>query len=654
MQPPTKQRAGFSRIELIVLIGIAVSSGALLLPAVQSAREAARRHQCMDHLRQLGIALHAYHDRNSVFPPAATWGSEGLTLARLDTHEDPTPIHVTRLNWIQMLLPDLDQESLARRFDQTVPVADERNRLARTTLAPFRACPSDPFNRPDNFYRMPLPDGTVAEFARGNYAINGGSEYVPASFGTLANPGPTHSKYRYNEETREFQFSGNGIAGINESLSLRDFRSGTSTLVAIEEIRAGLSPIDTRGCWALGQIGASITWGHGVIGDDGSPNATEKDAGPDDIRHGKQLYAALGREFIDGERMQACDHCDENTQATARSKHPGGVNVLMLDGAVRFVSDNVEPTLWHVMHSRDTPREVLAELSDEELGGAVGGGNPLPAPPPPVETVARDARASSDGAGEVVNSLGMRFVVIPAGEFTMGLPDAGYQGPYPPDAIPHRVRISRAYRLGRHEVTQRQYSAVVGSNPSGHAATGEFRERVGGADTSDWPVENVSWDDAVEFCRRLSERPEEMASGRRYRLPTEAEWEYACRAGRAGPIERPGWRDDDPTGEIAAKKTPKGVVLVPKPVGSYPANPFGVSDMCGNVYEWTSDFRRRDYYAQSPTDDPPGPATGYLHVIRGWHWVATGPACKVYVGNEPWVGSPFIGFRVVCEEASAE
>lgn len=84
-------------------------------------------------------------------------------------------------------------------------------------------------------------------------------------------------------------------------------------------------------------------------------------------------------------------------------------------------------------------------------------------------------------------------------------------------------------------------------------------------------------------------------------------------------------------------------------VGSTPANAFGLHEMCGNVYEWVSDFRRQGYYQESPATDPRGPASGYLRVVRGWYWGATGPACKVFVTQDPWSGSPFIGFRVVAE-----
>ncbi len=108
------------------------------------------------------------------------------------------------------------------------------------------------------------------------------------------------------------------------------------------------------------------------------------------------------------------------------------------------------------------------------------------------------------------------------------------------------------------------------------------------------------------------------------------------------------WDPHDDSGEIAGKMTPPQPIST-MPVGSYRPNAFGMHDMCGNVFEWVADYRTQGYYNRSSERDPPGPAAGYLRVIRGWHWVATGPNCKVYVANPPWVGSPYIGFRVVCE-----
>jgi len=631
-------RSGLSRLEVGLAVLLCALIAQLAFPAFQYARDRARLSQCQSRLGQIGLALANYHERFGVLPPAATWGSEGLDLASLNSHRDPTPVHVTRQNWVQLLLPDLDQAPLARSFNAEPPISDEQNRIPRTAILPILSCASDPYNRADNFYKMPLPDGSYAEFSRGNVAINGGTEYVPASFGTLSNPGPSHSDYSYNEDSREFRFSGSGVAGINQCYSFDDFRNGLSTLVAIEEVRAGLSPTDTRGVWALGQIGASITWGHGVIGDDDAPNATEKHTGADDIRQGKLLNEQLGKDFVDEEKMQVCDHCDENTQATARSKHAGGVNVATLDGAVRFVSDRIEPTLWHVMHSRETPASLFRETFDSELDG------------PKWTEDSRILQKSADTtAREIENSIEMRFVRVPKGDFVMGVSDKDIRLPYPSDAVLHPVTISQDFFLGIHEVSQLQYETIMGQNPSVHVAGKDTLVVPVTGGFSNHPVENVSWDDAVEFCRLLSEQEAEMKSHRRYRLPTEAEWEYACRAGDREPIPADNrWKEDDTSGVIANKVDP-GFKLETVPVGSYPANAFGLFDMCGNVFEWVSDFRAQGYYEKSRRIDPQGPSSGYLHVVRGWHWVATGPACKVYVANEPWIGSPFIGFRVVCE-----
>jgi len=632
-------RSGVSRMELAIIVLVCLLLGQLLFPAIQYARDRSRLKQCESQLRHIGLALHAYHERFSTLPPAATWGSEGLDLAMLNSHRDPTPVHVTRQNWIQMILPDLDQRALADQFVPGVPVADAKNRKARTFHVPFLSCPSDTYNRPDNRYQMPMPDGSSVEFTRGNYAINGGSEYVPASFGTLANPGPSHSTYLYDNNNRTFSFLGNGIAGINSSLSLKDFRNGTSTLVAVEEVRSGLASIDTRGVWALGQIGASITWGHGVTGDDGAPNATEKHTSADDIRQGKRLYEQLGKDLVDGERMQVCDHCDENTQATARSKHDGGVNVLMLDGSVRFVSDRVEPTLWHVMHSRETPSDLLEGRLDIELLG----------PTWTEDEGVRSSQQLSEQVKEIQNVVRMKFVRIPKGKFVMGLADAGIRIPFPDDAIPHPVEISQDYFLGMHEVTQYQYEQVMRHNPSTHKSNAETIGSDSDEGITTLPVETVSWEEAVQFCMKLSEHPDEKSARRKYRLPTEAEWEYACRGGENEPIPIDRfWREGDVTGIIAGKLDPPRELRT-VPVGSYPPNAFGLYDMCGNVFEWVADFRGYGYYGKSRNVDPQGPLTGYLHVIRGWHWVATGPRCRVYVANEPWEGSPHIGFRVVCE-----
>jgi formylglycine-generating enzyme required for sulfatase activity len=124
---------------------------------------------------------------------------------------------------------------------------------------------------------------------------------------------------------------------------------------------------------------------------------------------------------------------------------------------------------------------------------------------------------------EITNSIGMKLVLIPKGTFMMGSPESEEERQK--DKTQHEVTIRKDYYLGVYEVTQAQYEKVMGKNPS------YFQGAVVGNQNADLPVDKVSWDDAVEFCKKLSDLPEEKKAGRLYRLPTEAEWEYACRAG---------------------------------------------------------------------------------------------------------------------------
>jgi uncharacterized protein (TIGR02996 family) len=251
----------------------------------------------------------------------------------------------------------------------------------------------------------------------------------------------------------------------------------------------------------------------------------------------------------------------------------------------------------------------------------------------------------------LTNSIGMQFALIPAGTFHMGSP--ADEKDRREDEHQHEAEITRPFWLGVYAVTQAEYERVVGDNPSYFSASGGGKERAGALDTRRFPVESASWEEAVEFCRRLSELPEEGRQGRVYRLPTEAEWEYSCRNGAsfASPSchgaslasTQANFDGNYPYGGVA-----KGPYLGrTTAVGSYPANAWGLFDMHGNVWEWCSDWYRANYH-QNPRQDPEAPSAGSRRVIRGGSWVNFGRQCRSAYRKSARSGLRFgyLGFRV--------
>jgi formylglycine-generating enzyme required for sulfatase activity len=199
-----------------------------------------------------------------------------------------------------------------------------------------------------------------------------------------------------------------------------------------------------------------------------------------------------------------------------------------------------------------------------------------------------------------------------------------------PDERPvHRVRISRGFWMQKTEVTQEQWRRVMGNKPSHFQACGET-----------CPVERISWDDARLFAERLNEE----GSGGRFRLPTEAEWEYAARAGTrgayggSGVMEEMGWYQANAAAQ-------------PHPVGQKTANAWGLHDMHGNVWEWVSDWYSESYYVESPAVDPTGPSSGQARVSRGGSWSGGALLARSSYrsSDAPSVRTRYLGFRLIRE-----
>lgn len=201
-------------------------------------------------------------------------------------------------------------------------------------------------------------------------------------------------------------------------------------------------------------------------------------------------------------------------------------------------------------------------------------------------------------------NTGMEFVFVKGGCFQMG---GSYNVETENGKPVHKVCVSD-FRIGRYEVTQGEWLKVMGSNPSGFNKCG-----------AKCPVENISWDDAQEFIMKLNK-----ISKMKFRLPTEAEWEYAARSGGKEEEFAGGMKLD----EVAWQQNNSGEST--HPVGTRKPNGLGLYDMTGNVAEWCSDWFGENYYAESPVQNPKGPATGTVRVMRGGRWSSTldGPALR--------------------------
>ena len=223
----------------------------------------------------------------------------------------------------------------------------------------------------------------------------------------------------------------------------------------------------------------------------------------------------------------------------------------------------------------------------------------------------------------------LELVLIPAGEFLMGSPDTDKDAQ--PDEKPqHRVRITKPFYLGKYLVTQEQWQSVMGNNPSFF-----FKGPKN-------PVEQVSWDDCQKFLGKLNAKS--AAGAGKFQLPSEAQWEYACRAGSK---TRYSFGDDETRlGDYAWYD--KNSDNKTHSVGEKKPNAWGLYDMHGNVWQWCQDSWKDGYYKESPVDDPTGPTGGSNRVIRGGGWISPAWYCRSALrnGNLPGFGNFNLGLRV--------
>jgi prepilin-type N-terminal cleavage/methylation domain-containing protein/prepilin-type processing-associated H-X9-DG protein len=325
----SRTRRAFTLIELLVVIAIIAILIGLLLPAVQKVREAAARAKCSNNIKQIALACHTYADVNGGLPPAVV----------MRNYQDYPYTDEIGPNWAVLLLPNIEQGPLYNQvstsimlwMNTTTQTTDKGWTAIRGTTIPTLICPSD------------ISSGTlctrnlanVTGWARGNYAANCGPHYNYSARlnGASSTGGPYNlpGQGPFSVWTTPSAKKGMGIQGIQD---------GSSNTILFGEVVAGSDANDPRAVWAFGLAGSSTIVAH-ADGDCQLPNDGKNRDCSDDIRDAPSFPA---------QNLSNWTSCNSN-QATARSRHPGGVNVAMGDGSVRFVRDSIDQRTWWIVNA---------------------------------------------------------------------------------------------------------------------------------------------------------------------------------------------------------------------------------------------------------------------------------------------------------------
>lgn len=295
------------------------------LPAVQTAREAARRIQCSNNIKQIGVALHNYHDVYNVLPPTALINRgypnpPGTAINQTPSNDTANTGRGTYINYLGMLLPFVEQQSLADSIDYSAAVNlnMKANEVVWNTNVPTFVCPSDPFGR--------SPYTSMMALARGCYAAVGGDDTLDGG-----------EKF-WMVLWRNLPATSRGVMGMSGGARLADVIDGTSNSLACLEVRAGVTSADIRGCWAHGP--SETVWGRGGINN-----------GRDGFSGSSGCTNMCVDQPAGSPGPMGCDTgCDTNGSGdrnqVAKSMHPGGCLGLLCDGSTRFLSETIDQTVY--------------------------------------------------------------------------------------------------------------------------------------------------------------------------------------------------------------------------------------------------------------------------------------------------------------------